>query len=171
MNFLRTATFGGLLAASTLGLSAAMPSQAAMAGALKSGAAPLTQAWTGQASTNSATGLIERAQFRRGSSARSGRRARGGRTLRRGRAMRRGRGYHRGRRGYNRGRRGYWRRDVNPGAAVAAGIFGAAVAAAIASSGMSTSQYHAACDRKYKTYDRETGTYMGYDGERHPCRL
>jgi hypothetical protein len=28
----------------------------------------------------------------------------------------------------------------------------------------------AACSERFKTYDRVTGTYLGRDGHRHPCR-
>jgi hypothetical protein len=30
---------------------------------------------------------------------------------------------------------------------------------------------HAACAQKYRSYDPASGTYLGYDGDRHPCRL
>jgi hypothetical protein len=25
------------------------------------------------------------------------------------------------------------------------------------------------CSRRFKSYDPSSGTYLGYDGERHPC--
>jgi hypothetical protein len=27
----------------------------------------------------------------------------------------------------------------------------------------------AACARRFRSYDASTGTYLGYDGQRHPC--
>lgn len=29
----------------------------------------------------------------------------------------------------------------------------------------------AACEARYRSYDRNTGLYLGYDGNYHPCRL
>lgn len=63
----------------------------------------------------------------------------------------------------------------DPGAAVAAGIFGLA-AGAIASSAIAgpprryDSSWVAYCSRKYKSFNPRTGTYLGYDGRRHVCR-
>jgi BA14K-like protein. len=63
----------------------------------------------------------------------------------------------------------------DPGAAVAAGIFGLA-AGAIASSAIASpprryrSSWVAYCSRKYKSFNPRTGTYLGYDGRRHVCR-
>lgn len=87
---------------------------------------------------------------------------------------------------YNRYDR-YDRRDA--GAAAAAGIAGFA-AGAILGSALSQPQApayapapvyaappppaypdrHAYCASKYRSYDRATGTYMGYDGIRHYCQ-
>jgi hypothetical protein len=69
-------------------------------------------------------------------------------------------------------------RGYNTGAAVAAGIIGLGVGAAIASQPRYYDEgpvyrdrdYDAYCFSKYKSYDPRTGTYLGYDGYRHPCR-
>ncbi|WP_244610726.1 BA14K family protein [Microvirga pakistanensis] len=86
--------------------------------------------------------------------------------------------YPRGRyveRRYYPGRR-YYRRDR--GDALAAGALGLATGAiiggAIAGSqaqaapvyGNNTAAY---CAQRYRSYDPASGTYLGYDGQRHPC--
>lgn len=88
------------------------------------------------------------------------------------------RGYHR-HRGYYR-HRDYRRHDR--GAAVAAGVAGLAVGAIVGSAIANQNQYapapvyggggdwHAYCASKYRSYDVASGTYLGYDGYRHPCR-
>jgi len=59
----------------------------------------------------------------------------------------------------------------------AAGIFGFAAGAiiggAIANSldRPSSSSHIARCEARYRSYDPETDTYMGFDGELHRCRL
>ena len=72
--------------------------------------------------------------------------------------------------------RGYYRRDR--GNALAAGALGLATGAfiggAIAQSqaqaapvyGDNTASY---CAQRYRSYDPASGTYLGYDGLRHPC--
>src|SRR5690349_1744537 len=45
---------------------------------------------------------------------------------------------------------------------------GAIVGTAIASSHAQASA-NAYCEQKYRSYDPASGTYLGYDGERHPC--
>ncbi|MFL4996329.1 MAG: BA14K family protein [Microvirga sp.] len=84
------------------------------------------------------------------------------------------RGY--GPRGYYGGRyygnRGYYRRDY--GSAAAAGAIGLATGAII---GGAIAQSQAApayggnayCAQRFKSYDPGSGTYLGYDGLRHPC--
>ncbi|MEJ8572155.1 BA14K family protein [Microbaculum marinum] len=78
-----------------------------------------------------------------------------------------------------------WRydRDDN-GAAVAAGIAGLAVGAMIGSAAsapapvyrQSTSMqpwspaWYQYCESKYRSFDRNSGTYLGYDGQRHFCQ-
>jgi BA14K-like protein len=58
----------------------------------------------------------------------------------------------------------------------AAAIFGfvAGAAAGAISGGMNgatTGSHRAACDARYRSYDWRTDTFMGYDGQRHYCRL
>jgi hypothetical protein len=68
---------------------------------------------------------------------------------------------------YRHGHRYYY----NDGA-VAAGIVGLAAGAIIA--GAASTNYNtwiARCEARYRSFDRRTGTYLGYDGYRHPCRL
>jgi hypothetical protein len=83
------------------------------------------------------------------------------------------RGYY-GRRPY-----GYYRRDR--GSAAAAGIAGLAAGAliggAIASQQAQAAPTYVApnqsavayCAQRYRSYDPASGTYLGYDGLRHPC--
>jgi hypothetical protein len=95
----------------------------------------------------------------------------------RGRAIRRGYGdrrYYGGRRYY--GDRRYYRRDR--GDALAAGALGLATGAIIGGA-IAQSQAQAApvyggssaayCAQRFKSYDPASGTYLGYDGLRHPC--
>lgn len=69
-----------------------------------------------------------------------------------------------------------WNRP-NLGGAVAAGIFGFAVGAAIASS---ANRYNddddyddhvAACEDQYRSYNAETDMFLGFDGRYHRCNL
>lgn len=82
--------------------------------------------------------------------------------------------YH-SRRHYRDYRRGYYYRDRDDdnevGAAVVAGIIGLAAGAIIAGQAHGGSSYHAVCARKFRSYDPHSGTYLGYDGYRHRCRL
>lgn len=65
----------------------------------------------------------------------------------------------------------------NNGGAVAAGVIGglmlgaAAAAAANSASGPARSgnDWVAYCSSKYRSFDPSSGTYLGYDGRRHPC--
>ncbi|MCC2096487.1 MAG: BA14K family protein [Hyphomicrobiales bacterium] len=166
---IKAAAFGCVLATSAIGLSAIPAGAAGPAAGIGSLATP-------------STGLIEPVQMRRGGArgptlprVRTNRSYRGGSHVRGGRHVRgsrtwRGRGYY-GRRGGRGWTRPYYRRGHGLGAALAVGAVGATIAAIIANSGYSEADYHAACDRKYKTYDLRTGTFMGYDGKRHYCRL
>lgn len=92
------------------------------------------------------------------------------------------RGGWRGRGNY--GRRYSYRRGGGRGAAVGAGIAGLAAGAiiggAIASQAAPTYGYGSApvyagndaveyCLSRFKSYDPGSGTYLGYDGLRHPC--
>lgn len=73
--------------------------------------------------------------------------------------------------------RPYWRnggwyyRNNNNGAWVAAGIaglaLGAAAGAAAANSGNNDAVSY--CMQRFRSYDPRSGTYLGYDGLRHPC--
>jgi hypothetical protein len=72
--------------------------------------------------------------------------------------------------------RGYYRRDR--GNAVAAGALGLATGAIIGGA-LAQSQAQAApvyggntasyCAQRYRSYDPASGTYLGFDGLRHPC--
>lgn len=76
-------------------------------------------------------------------------------------------------------------RRSSTGAAVAAGIAGLAVGtmvgAAASGSGTTTtyyrgspqpwtSEWYAYCSSKYRSFDPSSGTFLGYDGQRHFCR-
>lgn len=79
-----------------------------------------------------------------------------------------GGGWRHGGYGYNRGygyRRGYY----GNGAAVVGGLAaGAIIGGAIASSQARASS-EGYCAQRYKSYDPASGTYLGYDGQRHAC--
>lgn len=85
------------------------------------------------------------------------------------------RGYRYGHRGWRHGHRGY-------GAGVGAGIAGLAAGAIIGGAIANSQQpaYYgvapstdanavAYCSQRFRSYDPASGTYLGYDGERHPC--
>jgi hypothetical protein len=67
------------------------------------------------------------------------------------------------------------------GSAVGAGIAGFAAGALIGGALASQPRYYASpgyyggssavayCERRYRSYDPASGTYLGYDGYRHPC--
>lgn len=79
-------------------------------------------------------------------------------------------GWHHGgwRRGWHRGygwRHGYYRRGPGLGA-LAAGVI---IGSAIANSQARAPNAEAYCEQRFKSYDPASGTYLGYDGERHPC--
>ncbi|MBJ6127695.1 BA14K family protein [Microvirga sp. BT325] len=73
------------------------------------------------------------------------------------------------------GDRRYYRRDR--GDALAAGalglatgaIIGGALAQSQAQAAPVYNQNHAYCSQRFKSYDPRSGTYLGYDGQRHPC--
>jgi hypothetical protein len=67
-------------------------------------------------------------------------------------------------------RRGYCRHHHhNDSGAVAAGaIFGLA-AGAILGSAAANNNTVAYCSQRFRSYDPASGTYLGYDGYRHPC--
>ncbi len=65
------------------------------------------------------------------------------------------------------GRRYY--REPN-GAEIFAGIVAGAIAAGAANSAAAQDARAVAyCERRYRSYDAASGTYLGYDGRRHPC--
>jgi hypothetical protein len=79
--------------------------------------------------------------------------------------------YRGGHRNYYRGNRYYRHRhhDNDAGAAVAGGIIGMALGAMIAGSAAQNSNSVQYCASRYRSYDPRSGTYLGYDGYRHPC--
>lgn len=71
-----------------------------------------------------------------------------------------------------------YRYRYNPGAAVAAGVAGLALGAVVGSQARSgyypargSADWYAYCARKYRSFDPRSGTYLGYDGRRHYCRV
>lgn len=133
---------------------------AVAAGSILSGAAPASASMAGVASS-AASKAVERAapgaavqevQYRR--------------KYRGKRHYRSGRHYH---------HRHHRQRRSNAGAAAAAGIIGFAAGAILGSQLQRStpnygSDWHAYCASKYRSYDPRTGTFLGYDGRRHPCR-
>ena len=71
-------------------------------------------------------------------------------------------GWHR--HGWRHGYRGYgW------GPAVGGFVAGAAIGSAVANSRAQAADDDAYCSQRFKSYDPASGTYLGYDGIRHPC--
>jgi hypothetical protein len=77
---------------------------------------------------------------------------------------------------YRRWHRGYrhhgWhhRRHYGSGAAVLGGLAaGAIIGGAIANSRAQANDAVAYCAQRYRSYDPALGSYLGYDGNRHPC--
>ena len=66
-----------------------------------------------------------------------------------------------------------WGYYDNSGAWIAAGVAGLALGAAAAAAASNNAAVDrdaiAYCSRRFKSYDPNTGTYLGYDGFRHPC--
>jgi hypothetical protein len=81
----------------------------------------------------------------------------------------RGGGWHHGYRGY--GHRGYgWHhRGYGWGPAIGGLAAGAVIGGAIANSRAQAAETDAYCSQRFKSYDPSSGTYLGYDGQRHPC--
>jgi hypothetical protein len=48
-------------------------------------------------------------------------------------------------------------------------VAGAMIGSAIANSNARTNDSVAYCMQRFKSYDPASGTYLGYDGDRHPC--
>lgn len=66
--------------------------------------------------------------------------------------------------------RWYHRRLPGTGAAVLGGVAaGAIIGGAIANSQARANDAVAYCAQRYRSYDPASGTYLGYDGYRHPC--
>ena len=79
---------------------------------------------------------------------------------------------------------GYYNRTYgethrNDSSAIAAGFLGFVLGAAIAGNSNDRSyannrhnnrSWNNACSRRYRSFDRNSGTYLGYDGYRHYCR-
>ncbi|MDN4986298.1 BA14K family protein [Bradyrhizobium sp. WYCCWR 13022] len=55
------------------------------------------------------------------------------------------------------------------GPALGGFVAGAAIGSAVANSRAQAAENDAYCSQRYKSYDPSSGTYMGYDGMRHPC--
>lgn len=55
------------------------------------------------------------------------------------------------------------------GPAVGGFVAGAAIGSAIANSRAQAAENDAYCSQRFKSYDPSSGTYLGYDGMRHPC--
>jgi hypothetical protein len=65
---------------------------------------------------------------------------------------------------------GYHRRHYGTGAAVLGGLAaGAVIGGAIANSQARANDAVAYCAQRYRSYDPASGTYLGYDGNRHAC--
>lgn len=77
----------------------------------------------------------------------------------------RGRGHYRPHHGYGYHRRGYgWGPAI--GGLAAGAIIGGAIANSNARAADRTDAY---CSQRFRSYDPGSGTYLGYDGQRHPC--
>ncbi|NOJ42222.1 BA14K family protein [Bradyrhizobium australiense] len=78
--------------------------------------------------------------------------------------------YRRWHRGPHYHRHGWHRRHHGTGAAVLGGLAaGAIIGGAIANSQARANDAVAYCAQRYRSYDPASGTYLGYDGNRHPC--
>ncbi|WP_458757065.1 BA14K family protein [Afipia sp. TerB] len=67
-------------------------------------------------------------------------------------------------------RRHHWhRRHYGWGPAFGGFAAGALIGSAIASSNARANDAVAYCMNRFKSYDPASGTYLGYDGIRHPC--
>ncbi|MDQ8728132.1 BA14K family protein [Bradyrhizobium sp. LHD-71] len=66
--------------------------------------------------------------------------------------------------------RPYWRdRSYGWGPAIGGLAAGAIIGGAIASGQAQAANEAAYCSQRFKSYDPASGTYLGYDGLRHPC--
>ena len=73
-----------------------------------------------------------------------------------------GRGYY-GR--YGRYGSGYYRN----GPAVLGGLAAGAIIGGAIANGQARANTDSYCSQQYRSYDSASGTYLGYDGQRHPC--
>ena len=75
----------------------------------------------------------------------------------------------RGRRGH-RGHHRHYRRGRGGGAALGIGLAtGAIIGGALAAQSRTYDRSVEYCMQRFKSYDPGSGTYLGYDGYRHPC--
>lgn len=64
----------------------------------------------------------------------------------------------------------YYRQHRGTGAAVIGGLAaGAIIGGAIANSQARANDAVSYCSQRYRSYDPASGTYLGYDGNRHRC--
>lgn len=73
---------------------------------------------------------------------------------------------YRGRRYY---RHRHHRHHHDNGGAVAAGAIIGLAAGAIAANAAASNNAVGYCSQRFRSYDPGSGTYLGYDGYRHPC--
>lgn len=74
------------------------------------------------------------------------------------------------RRWHHGNRRWHHRRHYGPGAAALGGLAaGAVIGGAIANSQARANDAMTYCAQRYRSYDPGSGTYLGYDGNRHSC--
>lgn len=76
--------------------------------------------------------------------------------------------YRGGHHGWHRGHQG-WRHRYRRGPALGAVAAGVIIGSAIASSEARAASADAYCERRFRSYESASGTYLGYDGERHAC--
>ncbi len=67
------------------------------------------------------------------------------------------------------GPRPHGRRGGGDGGAVAAGVLGGLLLGAIVAGQAQQQRSVEYCRQRYRSYDPYSGTYLGYDGRRHPC--
>jgi hypothetical protein len=75
---------------------------------------------------------------------------------------------HRGRRHWRHRHHHRHHHDNDAGAVAAGAIFGLALGA-IAANAAASNNAVAYCSQRFRSYDPRSGTYLGYDGYRHPC--
>lgn len=65
--------------------------------------------------------------------------------------------------------RGRGGRGIGVGTAIGIGVGAAIVGGAIAADQAARSNAVEYCMRRFRSYNPETGTYIGFDGQPHPC--